>query len=49
MCFSGAVHHDELLYLFQVPIVAPAFKKSDPENLLIERLTRMWTEFARKG
>ncbi|XP_002000246.2 juvenile hormone esterase [Drosophila mojavensis] len=45
----GAVHHDELLYLFQVPLIAPAFKESDPENLLIERLTRLWVEFARKG
>ncbi|XP_064554514.1 juvenile hormone esterase [Drosophila montana] len=45
----GAVHHDELLYLFHVPILTPLLKQSDPENLLIERLTRMWTEFARKG
>ncbi|EDV93633.1 juvenile hormone esterase [Drosophila grimshawi] len=45
----GAVHHDELLYLFHVPILTPLFNQTDPENLIIERLTRMWTEFARKG
>ncbi|KAM8704478.1 hypothetical protein ACLKA7_008999 [Drosophila subpalustris] len=45
----GAVHHDELLYLFQVPLLSPLIKKTDPENTTIERLTRMWTGFALNG
>ncbi|KAM8704476.1 hypothetical protein ACLKA7_008997 [Drosophila subpalustris] len=45
----GAVHHDELLYLFQVPIISPLIKKTDPENTTIERLTRMWVRFASNG
>ncbi|XP_036317505.1 esterase FE4-like, partial [Rhagoletis pomonella] len=45
----GAVHHDELLYLLRVPVMTPLFTKSDPENEIIENLTRMWTEFAKKG
>ncbi|XP_068155284.1 juvenile hormone esterase [Drosophila tropicalis] len=45
----GAVHHDELLYLFHVKLVSPLFKKDDPENFMIERLTRMWFEFAKSG
>uniref|UniRef100_A0A034WHL8 Carboxylic ester hydrolase n=1 Tax=Bactrocera dorsalis TaxID=27457 RepID=A0A034WHL8_BACDO len=45
----GAVHHDELLYLFHVPVMTPLFKKTDPENVVIENLTRMWAEFAKNG
>lgn len=42
------MHHDELLYLFYVPLMTPMFGKTDPENATIERLTRMWYEFAQK-
>ncbi|XP_062124846.1 juvenile hormone esterase-like [Drosophila sulfurigaster albostrigata] len=42
----GAMHHDELIYLFQVPLISPLFNITDPENTTIERLTRMWTGFA---
>uniref|UniRef100_A0A1I8PSZ6 Carboxylic ester hydrolase n=1 Tax=Stomoxys calcitrans TaxID=35570 RepID=A0A1I8PSZ6_STOCA len=45
----GAMHHDELLYLFYVPLMTPMFGKTDPENATIERLTRMWYEFAQKS
>ncbi|XP_020812784.1 venom carboxylesterase-6 [Drosophila serrata] len=45
----GPVHHDELLYLFHVGLIGPLLKREDPENLTIERLTRMWMEFAKKG
>ncbi|KAM7359455.1 uncharacterized protein ACRADG_012788 [Cochliomyia hominivorax] len=45
----GAVHHDELLYLLNLPLQTPLFKKTDPENDIIERLTRLWFEFAKKG
>lgn len=42
------MHHDELSYLFNLPFLTPQFKKSDPENDTIERLTRFWFEFANK-
>ncbi|KAM7360189.1 juvenile hormone esterase-like [Cochliomyia hominivorax] len=45
----GPVHQDELLYLFNSPLLTPLFKKNDPENDTIERLTRLWFEFAKKG
>ncbi|KAM7362757.1 juvenile hormone esterase-like [Cochliomyia hominivorax] len=45
----GAVDHDDLLYLFYTAALTPMFKKSDPENEMIERLTRLWFEFALKS
>lgn len=45
----GTVHHDDLLYLFVAPGVAPMFTAEDPENLTVERMTRFWTRFADKG
>lgn len=45
----GTVHHDDLLYLFVVPAVAPMFTTNDPENLMVERMTRLWTTFASQG
>ncbi|EDX13413.1 juvenile hormone esterase [Drosophila simulans] len=45
----GPVHHDELIYLFHVGLLSPLLKREDPENFMIELLTRMWMEFAQKG
>ncbi|KAH8346552.1 hypothetical protein KR084_004187 [Drosophila pseudotakahashii] len=46
----GPVHHDELIYLFHVGFLkTPLFKREDPENFMIELMTRMWFEFAQKG
>ncbi|XP_001659467.2 venom carboxylesterase-6 [Aedes aegypti] len=45
----GAVHHDDLLYLLSIPSVAPIFNATDPESKTVERLTGMWTAFARTG
>ena len=42
------MHHDELLYLLNVPLLTPQFTTTDPENDTIERLTRFWYEFAKK-
>lgn len=50
---SGASHVDDLSYLFYMP----AFKTNNPDppaectkdRLMIERLTGMWTNFARTG
>lgn len=43
------MHHDELWYLFYVPLATPMFSPADPENNTVERLTRIWQEFALKG
>lgn len=45
----GAVHHDDLLYLFSIPWVAPIFNATDPESKTVERLTGMWSAFAETG
>ncbi|KAL9703203.1 hypothetical protein quinque_006721 [Culex quinquefasciatus] len=45
----GVVHHDDLLYLFAIPSKAPIFNETDPENGTVERLTRMWSAFAKTG
>uniref|UniRef100_A0A023EWG4 Carboxylic ester hydrolase n=1 Tax=Aedes albopictus TaxID=7160 RepID=A0A023EWG4_AEDAL len=45
----GAVHHDDLLYLLSIPSVAPIFNVTDPESKTVERLTGMWTAFAKSG
>lgn len=45
----GVAHHDDLLYLFHVSVIAPMFKKTDPENTIIEKYTRMWSNFADNG
>lgn len=45
----GAVHHDELLYLFVNVKKAPIFIESDPEYVMVQRLTRFLTRFAKDG
>lgn len=42
------MHHDELLYLLNIPLLTPLVQRNDPENLIVEELTRMWFEFASK-
>lgn len=44
--YLGVVHHDDLLYLLTGPYIAPVFTDKDPERKTVERLTRMWTNFA---
>ncbi|GLV44898.1 uncharacterized protein CBL_14529 [Carabus blaptoides fortunei] len=45
----GAVHHDELIYLFCAPKLFPIFKEPDPEAKIVDRMTSMWANFARTG
>ncbi|XP_058840741.1 juvenile hormone esterase-like [Topomyia yanbarensis] len=45
----GAVHHDDLLYLLVIPSRAPIFNVTDPENSTVERVTGMWSTFAKTG
>lgn len=43
------VHVDDMLYLFVMNIFAPAYGPNDPESVTIERMTRLWTQFALTG
>lgn len=45
----GTVHHDDLLYLLSVPGVVKKIARTDPENATVERMTRLWTNFALRG
>ncbi|XP_063700565.1 juvenile hormone esterase-like [Culicoides brevitarsis] len=45
----GVVHHDDLLYLFVAPKIAPMFTETDPEHLIVERMTRIVANFALHG
>lgn len=49
MWYAGAVHHDDLLYLFVNLRKALFFTDSDPEIAIVERLTRFLTKFAIDG
>lgn len=46
----GAVHHDELIYLFYIGAIFPLFgKNSTPEVKMVSELTTMWANFAKFG
>lgn len=46
---TGAVHRDDLLYLFANVKKAPLFGENDPEYAMIQRLTRFMAKFAKDG
>lgn len=48
-CTPGAVHHDDLIYLFYISRMFPEFNETDPEIRLVNTLTSTWTEFASTG
>ncbi|XP_055377342.1 juvenile hormone esterase [Condylostylus longicornis] len=45
----GAVHHDDLMYLFTQPSITSMFADDDPEYRMMQKMTRMWANFAYKG
>lgn len=46
----GAVHHDDLLFLFYVPVMVPQMANAtDADNEIVERMTGLWTNFAKTG
>lgn len=45
----GVSHCDDLMYLFYMRSMFPFFKNNDPEILTLERMTKMWENFARTG
>ncbi|XP_015127077.1 esterase FE4 [Diachasma alloeum] len=44
----GVVHHDDLLYLFNISFF-PYFEENSPEIPTVERQTAMWAHFAKTG
>ncbi|XP_070498722.1 carboxylic ester hydrolase-like [Chironomus tepperi] len=45
----GVAHADDLQYVLNTWYIAPDASLTDPENLMIERMTRIWEQFAMKG
>ena len=45
----GIVHHDDLQYLFYMSFIFPYLEKGDPENVMVEKMTAMWANFAKTG
>ncbi|XP_071451169.1 juvenile hormone esterase-like [Hetaerina americana] len=45
----GAVHHDDLIYVFYPDGIFPFFANDFPEAVVSKRLVRMWANFARTG
>lgn len=46
----GVSHGDDLQYVFYPNIVGPnKILPSDPENIMVERMTRIWEQFAASG
>lgn len=45
----GVHHVDDLQYLFNAKFIGPTIQLDDPENIAVERLTRIWAQFASTG
>lgn len=45
----GCDHQDDFTYLFNVPEIGPIFTFNDPENVMVERMTRFWVNFIKTG
>jgi carboxylesterase type B len=48
MLFSGPCHGDELPYIFHVDMLRKMDPKS-PEMRTVERIVKLWTNFAKTG
>ncbi|XP_066996050.2 esterase E4 [Anabrus simplex] len=42
----GAVHHDDLMYLFYIANMLPLFNEGESEYNMMKKLTKLWTNFA---
>lgn len=47
--YSAVTHHDDLLYLFHVPPLAPLYSSTDPEMTITKRMIQMFVNFAKTG
>lgn len=45
----GPVHHDDLIYLFNISTLFPTIQKGDVDFRTVQKLTYMWSNFARTG
>lgn len=45
----GAHHVDDIQYLFNTNFLGQFVEEEDPENLMVERMTRIWAQFAKTG
>ncbi|KAJ9579341.1 hypothetical protein L9F63_024552, partial [Diploptera punctata] len=45
----GVVHHDDLIYLFNISLLFPEFTPEDPETQMVEKLTTLWANFIYTG
>jgi acetylcholinesterase len=45
----GMSHADDIQYILDTWYVGPTINVTDPENLMIERMTRIWEQFALNG
>lgn len=47
--WEGVDHEDDLQYIFNVQRIGPLIEVTDPENIAVERITRLWTNFVKYG
>lgn len=45
----GVHHADDIQYLFSVKHIGQIIGVTDPENSMVERMTRIWAQFAKAG
>ncbi|GBP64403.1 Esterase E4 [Eumeta japonica] len=45
----GAVHHDELIYLFHISALYPFIGLDSPHSKVVDLMTTMWTNFVIRG
>lgn len=45
----GVHHVDDLQYVFYFPRMSPMYRRSDSQSVMVERLTRIWEQFAWTG
>ncbi|GJQ73730.1 hypothetical protein Trydic_g14064 [Trypoxylus dichotomus] len=46
---AGAVHHDDLMYLFYMSSLFPHITRNDPEWETVNRYVKIWTNFVKTG
>lgn len=45
----GVTHADDLQYVLYSWYIGPSIELTDPENIMVERMTRIWERFAATG
>jgi hypothetical protein len=48
-CLAGVCHCDDLIYLFQLPLLFPDLPLGHPDLQISEILIQLWTDFAKYG